>query len=401
VSLLGIVLREIARRKLGFLLACGAVALAAAGVVFTQTLSAAFEDALRRITLKMGRNIAVVPAGADPAALWAGETGTADMDEALVKKLADSDVPAEHYLGKLQVRLTAEQGGPGVLTGIMGDVGAVGRGKGQKSPMGFEVRRGECVLGAAVAGRLGAQGRPGATLALMGRPFKVAAVPAKKEDGKGQDQDALKPAGPIEDLRIFINIADAQELLGKPGKIHAIDALGCVCPIDGTVNPLKKIETQIEKTVPGTRAATYVSIANARMIARQGAELTHNLTVGALAVLALLVVGFYLYSDVRERREELGMFLAVGFSPARLAGMFAAKLLLVASIGALVGYAAGTLGAMKIDPLRMNLVGLHPQASLGAALWAATGALVISALAGVLPVLSAARTDPADVLRKS
>ena len=400
MSLLGIVLREIARRKLGFLLACGAVALAAAGVVFTQTLSAAFEDALRRITLKMGRNIAVVPAGADPAALWAGETGAADMDEALVGKLAASDVPAEHYLGKLQVRLTPEQGGPGVLTGIMGDVGAVGRGKGQKSPMGFEVKRGQCVLGAAVAERLGDQGKSGARLTLMGRPFTVAAVPAK-EAGKGAAQDALKPAGPIEDLRIFINIADAQELLGKPGKIHAIDALGCVCPIDGTVNPLKKIEGQIEKTLPGTRAATYVSIANARMIARQGAELTHNLTVGALAVLALLVVGFYLYSDVRERREELGMFLAVGFSPARLAGMFAAKLFLVAGIGALVGYAAGTVGAMRIDPMRMNLVGLNPQPSLAAALWAAAGALVISALAGVLPVLSAARTDPADVLRKS
>ena len=80
----GLVVKEIARRKAGFVLACLAVALATAGVVFTQTLSSAFEEALRRITKDMGRNIAVVPAGADATALSAGESGTLLMDEALV-----------------------------------------------------------------------------------------------------------------------------------------------------------------------------------------------------------------------------------------------------------------------------------------------------------------------------
>jgi len=393
----GLVLREIGRRKAGFTLACGAVALAAAGVVFTQTLSTAFNDALRRITMQMGRNIAVVPTGADAAALASGESGSLTMDVAQVEKLAASNVPAEHYMGKLQVRLTAEQGGPGILTGITADVGSVGRAKGSpKSPMGFEVKPGECVLGAAAAERLGEKGKPGARLTLMGREFCVAAVPGK---GGGKPRDCVPPVGPVDDLRIFVNIADAQALLGAPGKIHTIDALGCVCPIGGSANYLKDIEKQIEKTLPGTRAVTYVSIASARLTARQGAELTQQLTVGALGLLALLVVAFYLLADVRERRAELGMFLAVGFSPGRLAALFLMKLLLVAVIGAALGFAVGTVGALEIDPSRMGLVGIRPAVDWMTAVWAAAGALGISALAGLLPIISAAMTDPADVLR--
>ena len=399
MNLFSLVTKEILRRKAGFALACGAVALAVAGVVFTQTLSTAFNDALRRITMNMGRNIAVVPAGADAAALASGESGALTMDESLVRKLAASDVPAEHYMGKLQVHLTAEQGGPAIITGISADLGSVGRAKGSaKSPMGFEVQPGQCVLGSAAAERLGERGRPGTKLILMGREFTVAAVPGR---GGAKAKDFVPSAGPVEDLRIFVNIGDAQELLGLPGRIHAIDALGCVCPIGGSANYLTDIEKQIEKTLPGTRAVTYVSIASARLTARQGAELTQQLTVGALGLLALLVVAFYLFADVRERREELGMYLAVGFSPGRLAGMFLAKLLVVAAVGAALGFAIGTVGALRIDPSRLGMVGIRPAVDWTTAGWAAAGALAISALAGVLPILSAARTDPADVLRKT
>jgi putative ABC transport system permease protein len=399
VSLLGLVLKEIARRKAGFALACLAVTVAAAGVVYTETLSGAFEDALRRITKDMDRNISVVPAGADAAAFWAGESGTQLMDESLVAKIAATEVPAEHYLGKIQLRLSAEEGGPAILTGITGDVGAVGRGKGlKKAPMGFEVARGQCVLGAAVAERLGEKVRPGAKLSLKGREFTVTAVPGKAGAKPGA---AVASRGPIDDLRIFVNIADAQELLGASGKIHAIDALGCVCPIGGSANYLTEIERQIEKTLPGTKASTYANIARARLLARQGAERTGQLTVGALAVLALLVIFFYLYSDVRERREELGMFLAVGFSPGRLAVMYLAKVVLIALVGAALGFAAGSVGAMEIDSAKLGMVGIKPQVNWLTAAWAVGGALVISVLASVLPVLSAARTDPADVLRKT
>ena len=251
-----------------------------------------------------------------------------------------------------------------------------------------------------MAERLGEKGKPGGKLTILGREFEIGRVPGK-QDGKDVFFDAVKPVAPIEDLRVFIDIKDAQELLKKPGQIHAIDALGCVCPIGTGPSYLGTIARGIEKVLPGTKAYTYRAKADARLRARQGAERTSQLTVWALAVLALLVVGFYLFNDVRERREELGMLLAVGFSPGRLAGMFLAKVLLVAFIGAALGFAAGTFGALTIDSATIATVGIRPQIDWLSAAWAAGGALVIAVLAGILPVLSAAMTDPADVLRKN
>lgn len=401
MSTLGLVLREITRRKAGFVIACLAVAVAATGVVYTQTLSRAHVDALRRITVNMGSNILIVPAKADSSAMALGASGEVTMDDSLVAKIAASDVLAEHYVGKLQQRVDLTPGRAIILTGVMEELGSVGREKKQKAPLGYRVPVGKCFLGAAVAQRLGEKGKPGEKLTLMGREFEIAQVPGK-EQGKDVMLDAVKPMEPVEDLRVFINIRDAQELFNLPGQIHAIDALGCICPL-GESKPtfLKDIAASIEKQLPGTKAYTYRAKADARLKARQGTERASQLIVGALAVMAVLVIFFYLYSDVRERREELGMYLAVGFSPLRLAGMFLAKVLLVALIGAAIGYAAGSIGALYIDAEKFATVGIRPQMDWVSALLAAGGALVISALAAVIPVLAAASTDPADVLRKN
>ena len=391
MNLIALVFKEIGRRKAGFALACGAVALAAAGVVYTETVSSAFVDAMRRVTKKMGHNILVAPKGVDANAFWAGESGVAEMDQDMVRKLAESTVSAEHFLGKLQVRIEID-GNRAVLTGTMREIGSVLKAKPWKKAMSSETPRGKCFLGSAIAARLGEKGQVGRTLTLdgpgfTGRDFEIVKV--------------LKTKSPGEDSRIFVNIADAQEMLGKPGRIHAIDALGCMCPIDRSgPSYLQEIERQIEELLPGTDATTYTSIASARMEARLGAGLTRWLTVGALSVLALLVMGFYLLSDVRERREELGMFLAVGFGPGKLVVMYMAKLCLIAVVGAALGFALGTVGALLTPVELLSKVAIRIAVVWPTALWSLVGALGVGLVAGILPTIAAARTDPAEVLRK-
>jgi hypothetical protein len=313
------------------------------------------------------------------------------MDEGLVAKLGGSKINADHYIGKLQQKITVA-GHRAVLTGAMAEVGNVGKQKPWKKPLMAEVPRGECVLGAAVAERLGPAGKPGAEVEIQGRSFRVSKV--------------FKARGPVEDVRVFVNIRDAQEMMGVGRKIHAVDALGCLCAIDeygGKV--FTDIEQDIESALRDEQtvtATTYLSIASARLETRLGAGLTRWLTVGVLAALAVLVVGFYMLGDVRARREELGMFLAVGFGPDRLVTMFLAKLALIAVIGAVIGFAAGTLGATRlVDPELYAKVAIRPRTVWTLAAWSVAGALVVSMLAGILPTMLAARTDPADVLRKN
>jgi len=391
VSLIGLILKEIGRRKTGFLLACFAVAFATAGVVFTETVSSAFEDAMRRVTKKMGTNILVLPSGVDPNAFWSGDTGTKLMKESLVKKLGESKINADHYIGKLQQKVMID-GHRAVLTGAMAEVGNVGKKKPWKKPLMAEVPSGECVLGKVIAERLGENGKVGASVGIQGKSFKVKKV--------------FKHRGPVEDVRVFINIRDAQEMMGVGEKIHAVDALGCLCALDdygGMV--FTDIEQDIESALRDDQtvtATTYVSIAAARLETRLGAGLTRWLTFGVLSALAVLVIAFYMLSDVRARREELGMFLAVGFGPGRLITMFLAKLALIAILGAAIGFFAGSLGATRlVDPELYAKVAIRPKILWKLSAWSIAGALAISVLAGFFPTLLAARTDPADVLRKN
>jgi hypothetical protein len=391
VNIFSLICKEIGRRKAAFVLACCAVAFGVAGVVFTETVSRAFVDAMRRVTKKMGTNILVLPSGVDPNAFWAGDSGTKLMDESLVTKLGNSKINADHYIGKLQQKVQVE-GHRVVLTGAMAEVGNVGKKKPWKKPMMAEVPSGQCVLGHMTAERLGEKGKPGAELTVDGRTLKVKSV--------------LKPLGPVEDVRMFINIRDAQEMLGVGRKIHAIDALGCLCAIDDYgARIFTDIEQDIESALREDQtvtATTYISIASARLETRLGAGLTRLLTVGVLAVLAVLVVGFYMLSDVRARSEELGMFLAVGFGPGRLVFMFLTKLALIAVIGTAIGFAAGTFGATRlVDPELYAKVAIRPAPIWMLSVWVLIGALGASLAAGFVPTLLAARTDPAEVLRKN
>jgi putative ABC transport system permease protein len=391
VNLISLIFKEIVRRKTGFLLACFAVTFATAGVVFTETVSTAFVDAMRRVTKKMGTNILVLPSGVDPNAFWSGDTGTRLMDESLVKKLGESKINADHYIGKLQQKVAID-GHRAVLTGAMAEVGNVGKMKPWKKPLMALVPRGECVLGNVIAERLGAQGKVGARLKIQGKSFTVKKV--------------FKHRDPVEDVRIFINIRDAQEMMGVGRKIHAIDALGCLCAIDDYGAKIftdieQDIETALRKQQTVT-ATTYLSIAAARLETRLGADLTRWLTVGVLSALAVLVIGFYMLGDIRARREELGMFLAVGFGPGRLITMFLAKLVLIAALGAAIGFAVGSLGATKlVDPELYAKVAIRPKVIWRLFVWSVVGSLLVSLLAGIVPTLLAARTDPAEVLRKS
>jgi putative ABC transport system permease protein len=391
VNLLQLVFKEILRRKTGFLLACAAVAFAAAGVVFSETISKALQDAMRRVTKNLGTNILVLPSNIDANAFWAGQDGRRLMDQSLVTKLAESKIPADHFIGKVQ-QLISVDGNRAVLTGTMVEVGNVGRRKPWKKPMIAAVDPGKCVLGSAIAETLGKA--DGDFLTILGLKLQVHKVERSK--------------GPIEDVRIFIAISEARQLMKiPPGKIHAIDALGCICAI-GEYGPqtFPQIEQQIEKLLVEDNqtyaATTYTSIASTRMEARLATELTRQITVGVLSTLALLVVAFYMLSDVKARREELGMFLACGFGPGRLLFLLIGKLLLVAVIGAIIGFGAGTLAATDIiDPQIYAKFALRPKPDWMLFLWTLVGTTGVSLIAGVIPALLAVATDPAEVLRKN
>jgi ABC-type lipoprotein release transport system permease subunit len=424
MTLTRLILREIRHRKLSFALSVLGVALAVGCVVGTLGLLRAYdlhsgariaarekavaaemarlEDEIRKTMKGLGFNIYIFPEGQNLAEVYAEGFASKTMPESYVTKLAQSGiVTINHLLPSLTRKLKwPEQRRTVLLVGIRGEVPLAHRDP--RKPLVDPVQPGTVVLGAELCQSLGL--KPGDALTFMGRSFTVAKCHSER--------------GTRDDITIWMNLREAQELLGLPGRINAIQALECNC---ASVDRLGEIRADLQALLPGTRIVETKSSALARAEARQTARATARRQLAAkraerealrrerkrlaaallplVTVLCLAWVGMLTLLNARERRNEIGVLRAVGVKSRTVLGTFLGRALLAGVAGAGLGIAgAWTLNAAG----RTSLFYGH---SLGALLnpgeWLLAAALapLLAGLGAWLPSLHAARRDPAEVLR--
>lgn len=161
---------------------------------------------------------------------------------------------------------------------------------------------------------------------------------------------------------------------------------------------LQAVARTIEERIEGVEATPL------RQASASDARVTHRLTLVLLAVsgvsflLALLSVGAATAALVGERRVEVGLMLALGYSPRRVGGMLAVELLAAALTAALTGELLGELAA---GGLERHLLGGAAGLTLtwrGLAGAAAVAVLVVGASLAV-GLQRIGRLDAAVVLR--
>ena len=273
----------------------------------------------------------------------------------------------------------------------------------KKKPLVEAVPRGKIVVGSDVQKQMGV--KPGDSVQFRGRSFTVKQVHT--------------PRGSDEDITVWLNLADAQELLGKKGKINVVLALECNCETDR----LDRVREEIRKVLPDTQVMEMSVIAEGRARARNEAKAAAKAAIdnikrdrealragrASLAGLLLPVVflastvwlGGLTFANVHERRGEIGILRAVGVSGPRVAALVLARALLIGTGGALVGYPLGVACAVALSEdsagVDSAVRGFHPALTLlllaGAPLWCA--------LASVMPALVAARQDAAAILTEA
>ena len=244
----------------------------------------------------------------------------------------------------------------------------------------------------------------GETLTLEGRPFKISALQPQR--------------GNQDDITLWINLAEAQKLLGKEDRINAILALECTCAVDR----LGQIRDEVAKILPDTQVIEFSSQALARAEARNRAAVEAREAVdrekesrtcqrqereGLFAVLVPLVIGacaiwagLLALGNVRGRVGEIGILRALGVPTRRVLAIFLVRAALIGLLGAALGFVAGWLGAWLGEerlsggsplgplfdaPLCMLVLGLTP---------------LFSAVVSWLPALWVTQLDPADSLRE-
>jgi ABC-type lipoprotein release transport system permease subunit len=120
---------------------------------------------------------------------------------------------------------------------------------------------------------------------------------------------------------------------------------------------------------------------------------------GFFGVVALLLAGLGLYGltsyAVSGRRAEMGVRLALGARPARVAGVLLGRVTLLVGLGLVAGCGLALWAVRFVGGLIYDLPPQDPTTLVGAALLL----LAVAILAGWIPARRVYSIDPVDVLR--
>ncbi|MNJ55067.1 Lipoprotein-releasing system transmembrane protein LolE [compost metagenome] len=135
--------------------------------------------------------------------------------------------------------------------------------------------------------------------------------------------------------------------------------------------------------------------------------MVRNIIMYAVSAAILIVAVFGVYTgvsnSVADKRRDIAILRAIGFTAGDLQIIFLLEGMAVAAIGVMAGFALGTglLEALSRVPLRLGGQPLTLPLDRGLTQYAIAGlaALVVSLLAAWLPARRAALVDPIVILR--
>jgi putative ABC transport system permease protein len=237
-------------------------------------------------------------------------------------------------------------------------------------------RAGEAMLGSTLADETGLG--PGDTITLKGEPFPITGV---YESGVS-----------FEDSGAVVPLDAADRLAGRSGSVTTIAVV-----LEPRASA-DQVTGELETAFPGT---TTISNPGEAARANPGFEIVTK-AVLVIAVLALVLGGIAVTNTmamaVLERRRELALLAAIGWSRPQVAGIVVGE---GAGVG-LIGAGIGVLGGILLSQLIVDLLGAGGFVSPALSAWAiGRGLLVgiaIGVLGGLYPAWSVSRRPPAELL---
>ena len=415
----------------------------------TRTRLATLADDMRKITKRMGFNILILPKDQNLGDFYAEDFAQKTMPEEYGTRLAASGVATiNHILPSLQQRVRwTERERTILLIGVRGELpitsgtpttantsdattsttapsklpptpaaktgdsktgdsktgdSKAGDSKAKK-PLLPSVPTGKALLGYDLHRSL--KLKVGDRFILLERTFTVSECRPEK--------------GTKDDITLWINLSEAQELLNQPGRINAILALECNC---ASTDRLGEVRAEVARILPDTQVIEYESQALARAEARNRAEAEGVAAIAAerqqrsqleaekerfaaaVVPLALLVcgvlIGLLSWQNVRERAVEIAILRTLGLGTGSILALVLFRAAAIGLIGSLLGFAGGLLAA--------NLWAATPAMSIAVRelltpTWLVTATLagpLLAVAAAWLPALAAAQQDPANLLRE-
>jgi putative ABC transport system permease protein len=123
-----------------------------------------------------------------------------------------------------------------------------------------------------------------------------------------------------------------------------------------------------------------------------------------ILIIMMLILANTVAMSVRERTHEYGVLRAIGFSPKHVVMFILGESILIALVGALIGIALiALLVNMAMGPaIEKMMAGMFPafHAGLPIMVAALVAAMIVGAIAGLVPAIRASRLRVTDALRR-
>lgn len=207
----------------------------------------------------------------------------------------------------------------------------------------------DVLLGDRLAAKLSKH--PGDTIEVNNRPLAISGILS---------------TGSVEDDQVVAPLALAQQILGKPGAVRRVYVSALTKPQDAlairdpkTMSPevydrwycspyVQSIAYQLQEAIPHSHAEQIRQVAqNEGTVLSRIKGLMLLVTLAALFASAL-AVSAAMATAIFERRVEVGLMKALGAGNVTVAAIFFAEALLLALIGGVAGFTAGSLLAHQI-----------------------------------------------------
>jgi putative ABC transport system permease protein len=239
------------------------------------------------------------------------------------------------------------------------------------------------VLGSTAAQLLGMDRiRPGMRIVLGGQWFYVTGILSK---------DTYAPEL---DSAVLVGFPAAEQYLnfdGHPAEIYVrtVDTQAVTTTVDSLLgaqaNPENPSEVDVSRPSDILTARAAVQGALDTLFLGLGAV---ALLVGAIGVANIMVI------SVLERRQEIGLRRALGATRGQIRAQFLAEAVLLSLAGGAAGVAIGAAATAAYARAHRELLVIPAEAWAGGL----AAAVVIGALAGLLPAIRAARLSPTEAL---